>query len=543
MSDDRKDIPAPTADNMLVVLQRLRETVQTYLGRQGDVLDRGVTLRDLDDAHIISLRKGFLRGAGGSPISGPGSLVAEPYEADLSPPPTPTGFTASAGITKLVIQWDDPAYLQGHGHDRTIVYGATYTGTGPLPTFASAVELKSAFGAVTDYATQPATEWHLWIKWRSKDGVLSASPAGGTNGVTVTTGQDVSLLLAALTGSLTQSQLATALGTRIDLIDGPSGTPGTVNARVLAETTARSTETGYLGAQYTLRLDVGGVVGGFGVSGTSVGGAGATIDFGIRANKFFVMPPAGVSNVGSAAFIYQATPTTINGVSVPAGLYLSDAFIENGTITNVKIGDASIDNAKIASLAVDNAKIANATISGGKIAANTITASNIAATTITTDRLVANAATAASAFAGDGGTVSLSAAATSYTVDFPTSGLTLTTTGAPVKVLATAWIDLFKATAGKPDSLEFDAQLFLDGVAVTNQVSVTAPFQVMSAGSGFKCRAVIPFVFRSTPSAAAHTYKIRFTVQMFDSSGAAIAFGASASIITGVQILAEENKV
>ena len=51
-----------------------------------------------------------------------------------------------------------------------------------------------------------------------------------------------------------------------------------------------------------------------------------------------------------APFFQLDTPTTINGVSIPAGTYIKAAFIADATITNAKIKDAAIDNAKIASL-------------------------------------------------------------------------------------------------------------------------------------------------------------------------------------------------
>lgn len=57
----------------------------------------------------------------------------------------------------------------------------------------------------------------------------------------------------------------------------------------------------------------------------------------------------------------------IDGVMVPAGVYMKAAFIFNGEITNAKIGEAAIDEAKIADLAVTNAKIADATITNAKI--------------------------------------------------------------------------------------------------------------------------------------------------------------------------------
>lgn len=222
MSDDpRKDLPPPSSGNFLA---RVRETLQVYLGSQGSLLDRGVTLRDLLDAGMIKLRPGFLSRGGPSPVAGIGSAVEGAYEVDLTPPPQPTGFAVSAAISHVFIEHDAPTYTQGHGHARTRVYGATWV-SGPLPTFASAVEITQFTGQVFAHASNPATTWHLWIKWETKDGVLSVTPAGGTNGLAVTTGQDVALLLEALTGEIRASELHSTLGSRINLIDGGVSQP------------------------------------------------------------------------------------------------------------------------------------------------------------------------------------------------------------------------------------------------------------------------------------------------------------------------------
>jgi hypothetical protein len=108
------------------------------------------------------------------------------------------------------------------------------------PTFSEAVELFRYQGTFSAYATDPATRWCIWIKWQSVDGVQSTDPAGGTNGVVATTGQDVALLLDALTGEITSTELHATLGTRIDLIDAASSVAGSVNARLSAETVART---------------------------------------------------------------------------------------------------------------------------------------------------------------------------------------------------------------------------------------------------------------------------------------------------------------
>lgn len=225
----RNDIPSDSASNFGA---RVRETLMTYLGKQGDPLDRGITIRDLVDSGFATL--GNFRFGGGSAPLLTGPSVAGPYVPDLTPPPTPTGFTASGAITNIIIECDDPTYSQGHGHRISRIYGATRAGSAPQPVFADAVEITQFSGAVTSYSTNPATEWHLWIKWESIDGVLSVNPAGGTNGLVVTTGQDVAKLLEALTGELTAAQLYTDLSSRIDLIDAAASVPGSVNARVSA---------------------------------------------------------------------------------------------------------------------------------------------------------------------------------------------------------------------------------------------------------------------------------------------------------------------
>ena len=513
MSDDRKDLPPVNSPNFN---ERVRETISIALGKRGDKLDRHLTVRDLVDAGLATLRAGYLAGSiSGTPLGGPGTpagTVATAYEIDLTPPPTPTGFTATGLISSLILECGAPVYKQGHGHAKTVVYGATYT-TGLLPTFANAVKITEFGGTVFSHPTNPATTWHLWAKWQSVDGVLSVSPAGGTNGVVAITGQDVALLLQALTGQITSAQLFAALGARINLIDGPATLPNSmaqtaeflrsysnlssttfrqgtaptrrgldpktsavvalqlgdiwtntsdgnkqfqwtgsawvyspdsaiaaVDARV---TSVETTKIGYctiagvasdqttkqtceaaagvwsvglplatavkqvsitsggstasleqkfiaqanadtgLFAQYTVKIDNAGLISGFGLASTANNAAPSSA-FGVRANQFYIAPPAVASptaptlnlyngyvwldtsvspNVtryrnGAAwdlvspvlPFIVQTTPTTINGVSVPAGVYIQDAYIANGTITNAKIGAAAIDDAKIGSV-------------------------------------------------------------------------------------------------------------------------------------------------------------------------------------------------
>lgn len=177
------------------ILEDLRQAVQArepLTTAVGDALDKFVTRRELRDS-------GFDYGSGRFTGIGTGGTVGPPGPAgppgapgsgttpDLTPPPTPTGLAVTAGLSFLIIQCDAALYTQGHGHDRTIVYGAKWP-SGPAPTFTSAVPLTEFQGTITSYPTDLGTRWCIWIKWQSVDGELSNNPAGGTNGVQATTG-------------------------------------------------------------------------------------------------------------------------------------------------------------------------------------------------------------------------------------------------------------------------------------------------------------------------------------------------------------------
>ena len=189
-----KDIPQLQSDgrNLPAVMEAVREVIQTFRGYRGDKMDRALTLRDLDLATARSvIGGGTIGGGGGSTVvvPGGGGGGGGSEEPDLTPPPTPTGLVLTAGLTSIFVGCDVPSYTQGHGHDRTVVYGAKWPVDDPEPVFMDAVELWQFQGPASAYPTETGTRWCIWIKWRSMDGVPSTDPAGGTNGVQATTGK------------------------------------------------------------------------------------------------------------------------------------------------------------------------------------------------------------------------------------------------------------------------------------------------------------------------------------------------------------------
>ena len=160
------------------------------------------------------------------------------------------------------------------------------------------------------------------------------------------------------------------------LTSSVSSLTATVNNNYAALQTEQSVRAGAdntLFAQYTVKADLNGYVTGFGFASTANNGT-PTSNFIFKADQFAFGAPGYAT---AYPFVIQATATTVNGVAVPAGVYMDGAYIKNGTITNAKIGNAAIDNAKIADASITSAKIQDASIGTAKITDAAITSAKI----------------------------------------------------------------------------------------------------------------------------------------------------------------------
>ena len=291
-----------------------------------------------------------------------GTPVFETQTVDTTPPPTPSGVSVTAGVGTVFISHNNPTYTAGRGHRRTHVFAlkTTAANTAAGYTFANAAAagtIGQFTGNSFSFSSDPDTEWHIWLKWESNNGVLSTVASGGSTGDTAKTSQDVSTLLSALTGKITTGQLNTALNSNLT----------------------------NLNSQYVVKVGAAGQVAGFGIASTANDSGNATSEFGIQADKFWIAPPAVAQASAPTTNLYRgyiwidtsvtpnvtkywtgtawsttrqtvlpfavvSTPEVIGGQTVNAGVYIDAAYIKDGTITNVKIGDATITSAKIGSV-------------------------------------------------------------------------------------------------------------------------------------------------------------------------------------------------
>ena len=256
--------------------------------------------------------------------------------ADTTPPPTPTGFAVTAGLSNIILEHDQPSYTMGRGHLKTRVYGKVHSG-GALPVFADAELIHEFTGTVSAFPSALGTNWRLWIKWVTKDEIESVTPAGGTNGLLAATGlvggADLSDQIITA-GKLADGALSlqSKFSSTIRPIEVLNSLPvsGNTEGRLVYLTTDDKLYR-FNGGSFTSGMD------------------GADIAYGsVTTNQLAV---------GSVTAVNMA----VNAIAV------GTAAIQNGAIVNAAIGNAAIDNAKIADLAVSTGKIADLNVSTLKI--------------------------------------------------------------------------------------------------------------------------------------------------------------------------------
>lgn len=243
MSKDLPGIPERVDPDLRRALVRMREELQGLIGTRGG--NPAARLTQITSS----------AGGGGALVVLPGTGTGGGSEApDLTPPPTPTFSTGDvvAGIAQVIVTWSGISYTQGHGNKQTIVYAVKKDPSDPtMPTFpgdAGIVAVAPHALTIIAIPSEPNTRWHVWLEFESVDGVQSTSPAGGTNGVQATTGQDVTHLLTVLTGKIRESELYRALGDSIRSIgrDADAAADGAISALVATHQAARRSKTGLL---------------------------------------------------------------------------------------------------------------------------------------------------------------------------------------------------------------------------------------------------------------------------------------------------------
>ena len=319
------------------VTSPLPRDLQQFVQRVREALDSGgpdavVTARQLIAAGVVDSSAG----GGVAPIGG-----------TVDPPRAPSGLTASGALASIIVSWNGPQY-KGHAYTEIWAHTSDLLGDAVLVGMTAGNNFAHNLGN--------AAVRYYWVRNVNQNGVVSAFNA--TNGTQGTTGQDPAYLLTVLTDEITATQLASSLGTRIDLIDGAANVAGSVNARISTEATARTnadtslasdittlqTTTGGhttsiqtnatsingLEGQYTVKIDNNGHVSGFGLASTTVDGARVS-DFMVAADRFSVVNPTAAGGAITACF--DAYPTYRRYIKIPDAMWNSYVHTSGDRLT------------------------------------------------------------------------------------------------------------------------------------------------------------------------------------------------------------------
>jgi len=239
---------------------------------------------------------------------------------DNLPPPTPTGIIVIGAMAAILVRFQQkPSYNlsrnvndivnSSSSHKATIMYMLERRNKTDILTFESMIfgahgkpevhHLSGEQEYVTSVPAQPGTIYYIWFKNLSVAGIQSIAALGP---FIVETGADVEKMLKTLTGQIAAGQLYNTLGARIDAVDRGD--------RPIV------TKVEQLEGQYSVKIDNGGNIAGFGLSSTGSGIDQARSQFGIRADRFWVAPVSHVSdseppaNVRYSGYVWVDTGIT-----------------------------------------------------------------------------------------------------------------------------------------------------------------------------------------------------------------------------------------
>ena len=291
-------LPSVTSDiprDLRTFVDRVREIIT------GTGNDRLVSAQDLINSGVVAPGNN-------------GTLVLPTTKRTIGTPPAPADLTATGGVYDVFLEWDNPTY---YGHDYTEVFsgGTNVIGDSVLLGFTPGVNYVDTIGS--------SQSRYYWVRFVNTLGIKG--PFNSATGILGTTSAEVTHLLTVLTDQITQTQLFSSLGARVNLIDVTNG--GLTN-------------------QYTVKIDSNGYVSGFGLAYTA-NNAAPFSDFIIRADRFSIASPSGPGLTPIVPFIVTTTQSTIDGTVVPAGVYINGAYIKGGSIQGSAIEGGTISNSKL----------------------------------------------------------------------------------------------------------------------------------------------------------------------------------------------------
>jgi hypothetical protein len=177
---------------------------------------------------------------------------------------------------------------------------------------------------------------------------------------------DITSLTSTVSGNT--AAISSEASTRASADSALSSSITTLQTTVGSNTTSISTQASSINgleAKYVVKIDNNGAVAGYGLASTANSAGNIVSEFIVNADRFAIMRGGSNTATATVPFVVQTSATTLNGESVPAGVYMADAFIKNGSIASAKIGTLAAN------------KISSGFISTDRLQGNSIEASKL----------------------------------------------------------------------------------------------------------------------------------------------------------------------
>lgn len=204
------------------------ENIELLTGQRGNGLDRAVTVRDLSELGIATLRRAGQAGQSGILVPNSGSNLS-PGQVSAQRPTQPMDLAASGAFHNVILTWSEPNY---RGHALTEIWRS------PTDNLAQAVLIGTTVANIYPDAVGGAKVSWYWVRFVNALDVEGAF--SGPGGVRGETSRAIDDILGELAGKVGESELTQHLTGRVDLIDGPASLPGSVAQRVASEAAARA---------------------------------------------------------------------------------------------------------------------------------------------------------------------------------------------------------------------------------------------------------------------------------------------------------------
>jgi len=245
---------------------------------------------------------------------------------DSIAPADPTSLTAEGDLGFINLSWVNPADLD---------FKETEIWEGSTTSLGSALKIANAAGSSFNRGNlAPLTTRYYWIRSVDYSGNTSnyVGPVSGTSRQVTAADIGPAVIPWDALDPTGEAAIASQVSALSAEIDGEYATISTIN---IIEDSVDGLE-----GKYGVTVDLNGNISGFQLL-SGIGGSA----FNVRADQFAVFNSSGTA--GDQPFTIFTSPRTVNGVTFPAGTYITDAYIDYASFV-----DASVDTLQIKGEAV-----------------------------------------------------------------------------------------------------------------------------------------------------------------------------------------------